>query len=250
MLEHVGPENYAALGRVIDRSLGPHGRGLVHSIGRVQRRPMDAWIERHIFPGAYSPTLEEMVGILSPHDLAVLDVEDLRLHYERTLEHWLERFEKNSAAIERRFDARFVRMWRLYLAGSIAVVPHRQPAALAGRVRARARERDPVDARAPVRAQREGVARALRRSDRRRRTRRARPARGALRDAGLRVVGARREAVPARQGLRGLDHAADRGRARARPRGLREEPRAAAVPRLRGEHRSAAEPRASPIPRS
>lgn len=120
MLEHVGDENYAALGRVIDRSLGPHGRGLVHSIGRVQRRPMDPWIARHIFPGSYAPTLEEMVGIVSARAFAVLDVENLRLHYEKTLEHWLERFEKNAAAVERRFDAAFVRTWRMYLAGSIA----------------------------------------------------------------------------------------------------------------------------------
>jgi len=120
MLEHVGDENYRELGRVIDRSLGPNGRGLIHSIGRVQRRPMDPWITRHIFPGSYSPTLEEMVGILSPLDMAVIDVEDLRLHYEKTLEHWLERFEKHAAAIEQRFDARFARTWRLYLAGSIA----------------------------------------------------------------------------------------------------------------------------------
>ncbi len=120
MLEHVGDENYGALGRVIDRCLAPHGRGLIHSIGRVQRRPMDPWIVRNIFPGSYSPTLEEMVGILSPFGFAVLDVEDLRLHYEKTLEHWLERFEKQAAAIEKRFGARFVRTWRLYLAGSIA----------------------------------------------------------------------------------------------------------------------------------
>ncbi len=120
MLEHVGDENYGVLGRVIDRCLPAHGRGLIHSIGRVQRRPMDAWIERHIFPGSYSPTLEEMVGILSPYDLAVIDVENLRLHYEKTLEHWLERFEKQAAAVEQRFDAKFVRTWRLYLAGSIA----------------------------------------------------------------------------------------------------------------------------------
>ncbi len=120
MLEHVGDENYEALGRVIDRSLPAHGRGLIHSIGRVQRRPMDAWIARNIFPGSYSPTLEEMVGILSPFDFAVIDVEDLRLHYERTLEHWLERYEKHAAAVERRFGAKFARTWRLYLAGSIA----------------------------------------------------------------------------------------------------------------------------------
>ena len=120
MLEHVGDENYGALGRVIDRCLLPHGRGLIHSIGRVQRRPMDAWIQRNIFPGSYSPTLDEMVGILSPHDLAVIDVENLRLHYEKTLEHWLERFEKRAGAVERRFGTKFVRTWRLYLAGSIA----------------------------------------------------------------------------------------------------------------------------------
>jgi len=120
MLEHVGPENYRKLGDVIDRCLGPDGRGLIHSLGRVRRRPLDAWISKRIFPGAYPPTLEEMIGILSPRDLAVLDVEDLRLHYERTIAHWLERFEKNATAIERRFDQRFVRMWRLYLAGSLA----------------------------------------------------------------------------------------------------------------------------------
>jgi cyclopropane-fatty-acyl-phospholipid synthase len=120
MLEHVGDENYAALGRVIDGCLGERGRGLIHSIGRVKRRPMDPWIERHIFPGSYSPTLEEIVGILSPHDMAVIDVEDLRFHYEKTLEHWLERFEKHAAAIEQNFDSRFARMWRLYLAGSAA----------------------------------------------------------------------------------------------------------------------------------
>ncbi|MFI5317485.1 MAG: class I SAM-dependent methyltransferase [Myxococcota bacterium] len=120
MLEHVGDENYRSLGRAIDRSLGANGRGLIHSIGRVERRPMDPWITRHIFPGSYSPTLEEMVGILSPIGMAVLDVEDLRLHSEKTLEHWLERFEKHAAAVEQRFDAAFVRTWRLYLAGSIA----------------------------------------------------------------------------------------------------------------------------------
>jgi cyclopropane-fatty-acyl-phospholipid synthase len=50
----------------------------------------------------------------------MLDVEDLRPHYAKTLEHWLERFEKHADAIEERFDASFLRAWRLYLASSIA----------------------------------------------------------------------------------------------------------------------------------
>lgn len=120
MLEHVGREHYRELGRVIDRSLTATGRGLLHSIGRNRPAPLHRWIEQRIFPGAYPPTLREMMEVLEPHDFSVLDVENLRLHYARTLEHWLERFEKASEQVREMFDERFVRAWRLYLAGSIA----------------------------------------------------------------------------------------------------------------------------------
>jgi cyclopropane-fatty-acyl-phospholipid synthase len=120
MLEHVGPEHYRDLRRVIDRTLAPHGRGLLHSIGRNRPIEFGPFVARRIFPGAYPPTLREMVGLLEPADLSVLDVENLRLHYARTLEHWLARFEEHRDEIARRFDERFVRTWRLYLAGSIA----------------------------------------------------------------------------------------------------------------------------------
>jgi cyclopropane-fatty-acyl-phospholipid synthase len=120
MLEHVGRSQYRELGSLIAGCLSSRGRGLLHSIGRSRPRAMNAWIERRIFPGAYIPSLREMLLVLEPHGLCMLDVEDLRPHYARTLEHWLHRFEKYAAAIERRFDAAFVRTWRLYLASSIA----------------------------------------------------------------------------------------------------------------------------------
>jgi len=120
MLEHVGARNHRVLGQVIDRCLREDGRGLLHSIGRVRPLPMNPWIERRIFPGAYAPTLSEMGDLLGRFDLAVLDAENLRLHYAKTLEHWLERYEKNVDAVCDRFGESFVRAWRLYLAGSIA----------------------------------------------------------------------------------------------------------------------------------
>jgi cyclopropane-fatty-acyl-phospholipid synthase len=120
MLEHVGLENYSALGRVAQQCLPRHGRGLIHSIGRNFPAPLHAWIERRIFPGAYPPSLAQMMGIFEPWDLSVLDVENLRLHYARTLRHWLERYEAASERVKAMFDEKFVRMWRLYLAGSIA----------------------------------------------------------------------------------------------------------------------------------
>ena len=119
MLEHVGRENYRQLGDVIHRCLKPEGRGLIHSIGQNRPGPTSSWIERRIFPGAYPPALKEMIEILEPHDFSVLDVENLRLHYAQTLRHWLERFERHADAISQMFDEPFVRIWRLYLSGSM-----------------------------------------------------------------------------------------------------------------------------------
>jgi cyclopropane-fatty-acyl-phospholipid synthase len=120
MLEHVGRDQYPELGRVIDRCLTPEGRGLVHSIGRNKPEKMNAWIEKRIFPGGYPPSLKEMMEIFEPYELSVLDVENLRLHYAKTLEHWLARYESCVGTVEKMFDLFFVRAWRLYLAGSIA----------------------------------------------------------------------------------------------------------------------------------
>ena len=120
MLEHVGAKNYPMLGRIARRCLGSNGRGLIHSIGRNHPARMQPWIEKRIFPGAYPPALSEMSQIFEPSDLSVLDVENLRLHYAQTLRHWLGLYEAAGERVRAMFDEKFVRMWRLYLAGSIA----------------------------------------------------------------------------------------------------------------------------------
>jgi cyclopropane-fatty-acyl-phospholipid synthase len=60
------------------------------------------------------------MDIFEPWELSILDVENLRSHYARTLEHWLERFEHSANEVSRMFGDEFVRAWRLYLAGAIA----------------------------------------------------------------------------------------------------------------------------------
>ncbi|MFQ6021718.1 MAG: class I SAM-dependent methyltransferase [Acidiferrobacterales bacterium] len=120
MLEHVGVEHYAGLGEVIHRSLTATGRGLIHTIGRNRPGGLNAWIEKRIFPGAHPPCLREMMEIFEPREFSVLDVENLRLHYAKTLEHWLARFEQHVDQVTGMFDPDFMRAWRLYLSGSIA----------------------------------------------------------------------------------------------------------------------------------
>ncbi len=122
MLEHVGLRAYGDLAAVIDRCLDPQsGRGLLHFIGRDSPRPLNAWIRRRIFPGAYPPTLDQVFRlVLRPAGLVVSDVENLRRHYALTLDHWRRRFEQAVGEGRIGFDSRFQRAWRLYLAGSQA----------------------------------------------------------------------------------------------------------------------------------
>lgn len=122
MLEHVGLEGYAELRQCIESRLArDRGRGLMHFIGRTQQDALNAWIRKRIFPGAYPPTLSEvMTRVLEPANMTVLDIENLRLHYAKTLWHWRTRFEAQLAEVARMFDDPFVRAWRLYLAGSEA----------------------------------------------------------------------------------------------------------------------------------
>jgi cyclopropane-fatty-acyl-phospholipid synthase len=120
MLEHVGPEHYAEMGRVVHRSLDHAGRGLLQCVGRNQPHPFSNWTRKRIFPGAYAPTLRQVMDIFEPWEFSILDVENLRLHYAKTVEHWLERFEESANEVSAMFGSEFVRTWRLYLAGAIA----------------------------------------------------------------------------------------------------------------------------------
>jgi cyclopropane-fatty-acyl-phospholipid synthase len=122
MLEHVGLHHYRALADVLRRTLKRDGgRGLLHFIGRDIPRPLNAWISRRIFPGAYPPTLAEVTtGVLGPGGMSVIDVENLRLHYRETLAHWSKRFALAKEQVQAGYGDAFRRAWELYLAGSQA----------------------------------------------------------------------------------------------------------------------------------
>jgi cyclopropane-fatty-acyl-phospholipid synthase len=120
MLEHVGLANFRSLGALIGRILKPEGFGLVHSIGRSFPNKTDSWITKRIFPGGHIPSLSEMMSVFEPQKFSILDIENLRPHYARTCASWLQNFEAAAGRVAEMYDEEFVRMWRLYLAGSSA----------------------------------------------------------------------------------------------------------------------------------
>jgi cyclopropane-fatty-acyl-phospholipid synthase len=120
MFEHVGKRYISVFMEKAKRLLKPGGVGLLHTIGKEQNTPGDPWTMKYIFPGGYIPPLDSVVNTMGKKGLVPLDIENLRLHYARTLDEWAARFEANIKEIEKMFDTRFIRTWRMYLNGSAA----------------------------------------------------------------------------------------------------------------------------------
>ncbi|MCW5696753.1 MAG: class I SAM-dependent methyltransferase [Bauldia sp.] len=116
MFEHVGRRNFREFFSHLDRLLKPDGIALLHTIGRnTPPEPINAWIRKYIFPGAYLPSLSELTPLIEKHGLWLADLEVWRVHYAKTLDAWHERFQRHRAEFAERFDERFCRMWEFYL---------------------------------------------------------------------------------------------------------------------------------------
>lgn len=115
MFEAVGRPNYQEYFDGVARLMKDDGVALVHSIGRTEPGVTNAWIDKYIFPGGYSPSLSEVMPAIERAGLMVTDVEILRLHYAETIRHWRDRFEAARADIAALYDERFCRMFEFYL---------------------------------------------------------------------------------------------------------------------------------------
>ena len=118
-LEHAGRDQLDEVVKSHADALKPGGLGVIHFIGHVGVRDTEYWIRKHVFPGGWIPSLAQATEAMERHGLEILDVENLRRHYAKTLDAWTERFERRWPAIRaldpKRFDERFRRTWRVYL---------------------------------------------------------------------------------------------------------------------------------------
>ncbi len=116
MFEHVGVHHYDEFFAKVNALMNDDGVMLLHSIGHMSPPgTASPWMRKYIFPGAYSPALSEVFNSVEQASLWVTDLEFLRLHYAKTLNHWWRRFEANRGRIAQMYDERFCRMWEFYL---------------------------------------------------------------------------------------------------------------------------------------
>lgn len=115
MLEHVGKANLAEYFQIVNSLLKEKGLSLVHCITGVNEGGTNTWIDKYIFPGGHIPGIKNIITDIAEQNFELIDIENLRRHYGKTLELWAENFENALPEIEKTKDETFIRMWRLYL---------------------------------------------------------------------------------------------------------------------------------------
>ena len=132
MFEHVGRANMTAYFQQVRQLVRPGGLVLNHGItaGGVDNHQLGAgmgdFIEKYIFPGGELLHISPVLHHLAQAGLEMVDVENLRPHYARTLWAWSDALEAQLPEAERVLSAdkdppraaRVLRAYRLYLAGS------------------------------------------------------------------------------------------------------------------------------------
>ena len=124
MFEHVGRGQLDGYFRQLERLLRPGGLVLNHGItaGGLDNDQLGAgmgdFIEQHIFPGGELVHVSRVAQCLARSGLELLDAENLRPHYARTLWAWSAALERQLPAARALTSEATVRAYRLYLAGS------------------------------------------------------------------------------------------------------------------------------------
>ncbi len=118
MFEHVGREHYRAFFKTVNSVMEEGGLFLLHTIGKVHPGAQSRWIRKYIFPGGYLPGIPEVLCAFEGMDFCLIDIDDWRPHYYRTLKEWRKRFWENIDHIREMYGEKFIRMWDLYLVSS------------------------------------------------------------------------------------------------------------------------------------
>lgn len=123
MFEHVGIEQLSAYFQKIQSLLTDGGMVMNHGITTTDHNNGETpfgngeFIEKYVFPYGQLPHLSTTIESMQIGGIEVYDIENLRRHYARTCEAWLQKFEQHATQIIQIVGEKRYRIWRVYLAG-------------------------------------------------------------------------------------------------------------------------------------
>jgi cyclopropane-fatty-acyl-phospholipid synthase len=122
MFEHVGLKGLKAYNETVFRVLSDDGLFLNHGITHAA----DGWdtglnskfLQKYVFPDGELDRVSNIANGMESAGFEIIDVENLRFHYARTLREWVKRLEENRRAAQGFVGEQRFKIWRMYMAGS------------------------------------------------------------------------------------------------------------------------------------
>ncbi len=122
MIEAVGLNNLNTYFKKCSSLLNENGLMCIQAITMADQRYKQArkevdFIQKYIFPGGSLPSITAMSeSITSSTDMRIINLQDIGMHYAKTLRHWRERFFHNESRIRSLgYSDTFIRLWEFYL---------------------------------------------------------------------------------------------------------------------------------------
>lgn len=130
MFEHVGAKNYDVFFDTCRQILTDDGIFVLHTVTHsVQLKYLtgqdkfivNEFLDKYVFPGAYVPTVEQIMTSVQSKDMMYHHIQNLSISYAKTLGAWNANFQKHWLKIQASdpafFTISFKRMWEFYLLG-------------------------------------------------------------------------------------------------------------------------------------
>ena len=122
MSEHVGKANMLNFFKVIHKSLKKGGLFMQHTITTNTRRKKgyeNSFLDKYMFPGGELMFEQDLVGLASSSGFELLNAENFRTHYIKTLNDWIMRMEKRKDKLLNIVSDNVYRIYHVFFIGSL-----------------------------------------------------------------------------------------------------------------------------------
>ncbi len=122
MSEHVGKANMLNFFKIIHKSLKKGGLFMQHTITTNTKRKKgyeNSFLDKYMFPGGELMFEHDLVNLASSSGFELLNAENFRTHYVKTLNDWIGRMEKRKDKLLKIVSDNVYRIYHVFFIGSL-----------------------------------------------------------------------------------------------------------------------------------
>ena len=122
MSEHVGKANMGIFFKTVFRALKKGGLFMQHTITTNTKRKKgyeNSFLDRYMFPGGELMFEHDLVDLASSAVFELINAENFRPHYVRTLDDWIVRMEKQREHLLKIVSEHIYRIYHVFFIGSL-----------------------------------------------------------------------------------------------------------------------------------